>query len=33
VGEVWAELAAAGVGSVSLYEHDRGVYGPMSLSA
>ena len=32
-GEVWTELAAAGVASVSLYEHDRAVYGPMSLSA
>ncbi len=33
VGEVWAELAAAGVASVTLQEHDRTVYGPMSLSA
>ena len=33
VGEVWAELAAAGVDAVSLFEHDRQVYGPMSLSA
>jgi hypothetical protein len=33
VGEVWSELAVAGVASVSLYEHDRAVYGPMSLSA
>jgi hypothetical protein len=33
VGEVWAELAAAGVTSVTLFEHDRAVYGPMSLSA
>jgi hypothetical protein len=33
VGEVWAELAAAGVDAVTLYEHDREVYGPMSLSA
>jgi len=33
VGEIWAELKAAGVDSVSLYEHDRAVYGPMSLSA
>ena len=33
VGEIWAELKAAGVDSVSLCEHDRVVYGPMSLSA
>ena len=33
VGEIWAELAAAGVDSVTLCEHDRVVYGPMSLSA
>ena len=33
VGEVWAELAAAGVDAVTLFEHDREVYGPMSLSA
>ena len=33
VGEVWTELAAAGVASVTLHEHDREVYGPMSLSA
>jgi hypothetical protein len=33
VGEVWAELATAGVDAVVLYEHDREVYGPMSLSA
>jgi hypothetical protein len=33
VGEIWAELAAAGVDSVTLYEHDRVVYGPMSLRA
>ena len=33
VGEVWTELAAAGVASVTLREHDRAVYGPMSLSA
>jgi hypothetical protein len=33
VGEVWVELAAAGVTSVTLVEHDRDVYGPMSLSA
>jgi hypothetical protein len=33
VGEVWTELAAVGVDSVTLLEHDRVVYGPMSLSA
>jgi hypothetical protein len=33
VGEVWAELSTAGVDAVVLYEHDREVYGPMSLSA
>ena len=33
VGEIWAELAAAGVDSVTLCEHDRVVYGPMSLRA
>jgi hypothetical protein len=33
VGEIWTELSAAGVGSVTLVEHDRDVYGPMSLSA
>jgi hypothetical protein len=33
VGEVWAELSAAGVDAVTLFEHDRVVYGPMSLSA
>ncbi len=33
VGEVWTELAAAGVASVTLQEHERTVYGPMSLSA
>ena len=33
VGEVWAELAAAGVDAVTLFEHDRQVYGPMSLHA
>lgn len=31
VGEVWQELAAAGVDQVTLFEHDRRVYGPMSL--
>jgi len=33
VGEIWAELAEAGVVAVTLLEHDREVYGPMSLSA
>lgn len=31
VGETWQELAQAGVEQVSLLEHDRIVYGPMSL--
>lgn len=33
VGEIWAELAEAGVDAVTLFEHDREVYGPMSLHA
>jgi hypothetical protein len=33
VGEIWADLAAAGVAAVTLLEHERVVYGPMSLSA
>lgn len=33
VGETWSELAEAGVAAVTLLEHDREVYGPMSLSA
>ena len=33
VGEVWRELLAAGVASVSLYEDDRLAYGPMGLDA
>lgn len=33
VGEIWSELAAAGVDAVTLFEHDRQVYGPMSLQA
>lgn len=33
IGETWAELAAAGVDAVTLFEHDRRVYGPMSLHA
>ena len=31
VGETWPELAAEGVEAVTLFEHDRQVYGPMSL--
>ncbi len=31
VGEIWAELADHGVTAVTLFEHDRHVYGPMSL--
>lgn len=33
VGEVWRELADQGVASVTLHEHERVVYGPMSLTA
>lgn len=33
VGEFWADLAADGVASVTLFEGDREVYGPMSLEA
>ena len=33
VGETWAQLAEAGVDAVVLLEHDREVYGPMSLHA
>ena len=33
VGEIWAELADEGVAAVTLFEHDRPVYGPMPLSA
>ena len=33
VGEIWAELAEVGVDAVTLFEADRVVYGPMSLSA
>jgi hypothetical protein len=33
VGEVWADLAAAGVDAVTLFELERQVYGPMSLHA
>ena len=31
VGETWAELAGQGVDQVTLFEHERRVYGPMSL--
>jgi len=31
VGETWAELAEQGVDAVTLFEHGRQVYGPMSL--
>lgn len=33
LGEVWRELADAGAGQATLLEHDRVVYGPMSLAA
>ena len=33
VGEIYAELADAGVDAVTLFEHERQVYGPMSLHA
>jgi hypothetical protein len=33
VGETWSDLAAEGVDGVTLFEHDRQVYGPMSLHA
>lgn len=33
VGEIWSELAELGVDAVTLFEHDRQVYGPMSLHA
>ena len=33
VGETWQDLADEGVASVTLFEGDREVYGPMSLSA
>lgn len=31
IGESWQELAAAGVGSVVLWEGEDEIYGPMSL--
>ncbi len=33
VGEIWADLAEEGVDAVTLFEHEREVYGPMSLHA
>jgi hypothetical protein len=33
VGEFWRELSEEGVAAVVLFEHDRQVYGPMSLEA
>lgn len=33
VGEIWSDLAAEGVDAVTLFEHERPVYGPMSLHA
>jgi hypothetical protein len=33
VGEIWADLAEAGVEAVTLFELERQVYGPMSLRA
>ncbi|GAA1532959.1 hypothetical protein [Nocardioides humi] len=33
IGEIWSELADLGVAQVTLFEVDREVYGPMSLSA
>jgi hypothetical protein len=33
VGETWTELSEVGVASVSLFEGERAVYGPMSLTA
>ena len=33
VGETWSELAEQGVDAVTLFEHEREVYGPMSLHA
>jgi hypothetical protein len=33
VGEVWRDLVVEGVDAVVLLEHDRQVYGPMSLRA
>ena len=32
-GETWSDLAEEGVDAVTLFEHQRQVYGPMSLHA
>ncbi|WP_232677031.1 hypothetical protein [Nocardioides sp. R-C-SC26] len=32
IGEIWRDLVDAGVAQVHLVEHERVVYGPMSLS-
>ncbi len=33
IGEIWRDLAEAGVAQASLFEDDRLVYGPMSLES
>jgi hypothetical protein len=33
VGETFSDLSAEGVDAVTLFEHERRVYGPMSLHA
>jgi hypothetical protein len=33
VGEFWTDLADQGIAAVTLFEGEREVYGPMSLSA
>ena len=33
LGEMWQDLADEGIASVTLFEGDREVYGPMSLAA
>ncbi len=33
LGEAWRDLADSGAGQVTLVEHERVVYGPMSLEA
>ncbi|QIK76226.1 hypothetical protein [Nocardioides piscis] len=33
VGEIWADMVEVGVAAVTLFEHEREVYGPMSLHA
>ncbi|MEQ6902619.1 hypothetical protein [Nocardioides sp. YIM 152588] len=33
IGETWSEMSSAGVAQVTLFEGEREVYGPMSLSA